>query len=427
LTGDAETIGGSDTARQRKALPWRTGWAILALLLAGTLLPVPKAIAETSAATARELARQPIRERHLDTSREEATSAPRREADQAIVDGWPLYRSRRGQQAFNEAMATLAATSSAAPPASRFAGCPDLACRLDLPRFDADGWLPPGRIWLSPTEYVLLVRSPRLAEGRSYRRHSPRRMRIFVFHEFLNSSRNTDPYDTISSHDGSVFVSFYMGKQGIDAAGLRYVAVIQAAPVDVVSVHATNLGSAGPGIEVAKNTTDELQQLQARAGILVAEMVKAAHPRLEVVNHRGDEGRPMLEAYDERREKLDEATAPRTLRLPFTPAEPSRLAGAAAALGDLIRRDGVSPGIPLHERALVASMAARAGTAPQPTQARVPAPVLVRSATPRPVASADNLPAPAPRLVEPVRPANGRLCTTGDASGRGIVCWRASN
>ena len=28
-------------------------------------------------------------------------------------------------------------------------------------------------------------------------------MRYFVLHEFHNSTRNTDPFDTISSHSGS--------------------------------------------------------------------------------------------------------------------------------------------------------------------------------------------------------------------------------
>src|SRR5690606_36467252 len=116
----------------------------------------------------------------------------------------------------------------------------------------------------------------------------------FVFHEFHNSSRNTDPYDTISSHRGRVFVPFYMSKVGVDDHGRRYVAIIQVAPYDVVSVHATNYGSAGPGVEVAKNMSDDLQPLQARAGIVLARIVKRAAPLLRVVNHRGREGLSML-------------------------------------------------------------------------------------------------------------------------------------
>src|SRR5262245_2833610 len=45
----------------------------------------------------------PIKSRNLDVLREEATQLPRGEEDQAVVDGWPLYRTRRGQEAFNDA------------------------------------------------------------------------------------------------------------------------------------------------------------------------------------------------------------------------------------------------------------------------------------------------------------------------------------
>ena len=44
-----------------------------------------------------------------------------------------------------------------------------------------------------------------------------------------------------------------MSKQWTDARGRRFVIVVQVAPHDVVSFHATDKGSAGPGMEVAKN------------------------------------------------------------------------------------------------------------------------------------------------------------------------------
>ena len=159
----------------------------------------------------------PVKDRNIDVSREGATKAPRSEDDQALVDGWPLYRTERGQAAFNDAMATLKATDHAAPASGAFKGCEGLQCNLSLPVLGADGWIPPGRLWVSPTEYVLFVHSPRLRDGQSYRRRASRDMRYFVFHEFHNSTRNTDPFDTISSHSGSVFVSFYMSKQWTDA------------------------------------------------------------------------------------------------------------------------------------------------------------------------------------------------------------------
>ena len=128
-------------------------------------------------------------------------------------------------------------------------------------------------------------------------------MRYFVFHEFHNSTLNTDPFDTISSHSGSVFVSFYMSKQWTDANGRRFVIVVQVAPHDVVSYHATDKGSAGPGMEVAKNYSEALEPLQGLAGILVATILKTAAPQLEVVNHGGTEGLPMLNEYERRLKK----------------------------------------------------------------------------------------------------------------------------
>lgn len=295
----------------------------------------------------------PIRERNLDVARDDANKLPRAEKDQALADGWPLYRNHRGQQAFNDAMATLKATDTAAPAAEAFKRCPRLECNLVLPALVSDGFIPAGRMWVSPTEYVLFVTSQRNAAGRPYARNSRRDMRYFVFHEFHNSSRNTDAYDTVASHRRSVFVPFYMTKQSTDAKGRSFVVVIQVAPHDVDSVHASNLGSAGPGIEVAKNSADELQPLQALAGILVASFVKKAAPQLKVVNHRGSEGQPMLDAYEERRKRLAGGRNGTRAMLPFIPASEQRLATATARLEELIQRPGLpaSP-TPVAERSL---------------------------------------------------------------------------
>jgi hypothetical protein len=102
----------------------------------------------------------------------------------------------------------------------------------------------------------VIAHSPRLRDGQSYRRRPAKAMKYFVFHEFHNSSRNTDVFDTISSHSGPVFVPLYLSKQATDARGNRFVSVVQVAPHTAVSIHATNHGSAGPGVEVAKNATD---------------------------------------------------------------------------------------------------------------------------------------------------------------------------
>jgi hypothetical protein len=313
---------------------------LLGAMLALPLAPInAEAVAPVAAATA-QTAAGPIKDRNVDAPRTQAAPSPRNEAGQAIVDGWPLYRTPRGQAAFNDTMATLRATEMPIPDAMPFRECRLLACKLALPGIGPDGWLPAGRIWISPKDYILLVHSPRLQEGDRYRRRSANSMRYFVFHEFQNSSNNTDPFDTISSHSGSVFVPLYMSKQRVDAYGMRFVAVIQVAPYDVVSVHAMNKGSAGPGMEVAKNTAEPLDPLQAAAGIVVANMITAATPRLAVVNHRGTEGLPMLQVYQRWLALARRRTGATPVTLPFVPAQPKSVATASADLSALILKPG---------------------------------------------------------------------------------------
>jgi hypothetical protein len=211
-------------------------------------------------------------------------------------------------------------------------------------------------------------------------------MRYFVFHEFHNSTRNTDPFDTISSHAGLVFVPFYMSKQWTDARGRRFVIVVQVAPHDVVSLHATDKGSAGPGMEVAKNMTEELEPLQGLAGIVVATIVKTAAPQLEVVNHGGNEGLPMLSEYERRLETLRARPRAPAVALPFVPAAVQRVATATARLEDLIVRRGASPLIPVAQRGIV------------PPREIPESPVAT-------LQSAFLPPASVPTLVEPIRPA----------------------
>lgn len=303
----------------------------------------------------------PIKSRNLDTSRTSAATMPRSEADQAVVGGWPVYRTPRGQQAFNDAMATLAATEATAPTAPTFARCPDLACPLVLPTIGADGWIPAGRLWVSPTEYVVIAHSPR--SRRADRRRSVMAMRHFVFHEFHNSSRNTDPYDTISSHSGAVFVPFYLSRTAHDARGRAFVVIVQVAPYDVVSVHASNLGSAGPGVEVARNAFDTVEPLQNTAGILLALMARAATPRLDVVNHRGNEGRPMLEAY---LRHVDRArrTGGTAFTVPFVPARADRVARVDGGLETLLAGRTPSRRLALAERRFTPPPAMPSAAAP---------------------------------------------------------------
>jgi len=329
---------GTGAKRQRAAFSLAVAW--LAAAVAGV---------SSDDAGAASLQRTPILSRHVDITREAATPSPNSEQDQAIVDGWPLYRTERGQEAFNHAMATMRATDSARPRPEHFAGCEDLHCNLALPRLTESGWIPAGRLWLAPDEYLLIVHSPRRNRYDPGSRRDRRTMRFFVFHEFHNSTGNTDVYDTISSHSRSVFVPFYLSKQRQDARGNRYVVLVQVAPHDVVSRHAANLGNAGPGIEVAKNVRDPLAPLQAKAGVLVAGIVKSAEPHLRIVNHRGSEGRPMLNAYMRRVAALRRARDAGPKRLPFVPAKEQRVASATGGLGQLIAGSAaVANGSPLQ-------------------------------------------------------------------------------
>ncbi len=321
----------------------RASVTVAAALVAPFITLVLCGVAATSApgtSWAAGLDALPILARHANRTREDAAQKPRSEKQQAVVQGWPLYRTNRGQDAFNQAMATLKATDVPPPPASAFAPCPDLTCKLALPRINADGWLSPGRLWLSPDTYVVIVKSPRPPRRRGYRRHSKRNMRVFVYHEFHNSTRNTDVYDTISAHRGSVFVSFYLSKPQRDAYGRQFVVLVQAAPHNVVSRHARNHGNRGPGVEVAKNFGDPLAPLQSKAGVLLGAMVAAREPQLRMVHHRGSEGRAMRRAYEAWRTGLKGANGRTTLRLPFTPATSALMANAKAPLAELIQVEG---------------------------------------------------------------------------------------
>jgi hypothetical protein len=286
--------------------------------------------------------------RHLNSSRERAASQPRREEDQALVNGWPLYRTERGQTVFNVAMATLAATDVEAPSPSLFKACDGLMCNLTLPAIDSDGWMMPGRLWTSPSTYVLVVRSPR---QRDFRRRSIMNMRYFVMHEFHNSSRNTDVFDTISSHSGAVFVPLYLSKTLQDARGRSFVILVQVAPIDVVSVHASNLGSEGPGVEIALNSGDTLEPLQGLGAMLAVKMAKSFVPRLAVVNHRGEEGRSALRTYDAHARVA--AAAGSRFVVPFTPAAAQRVAMATGRLDTLMIRRGASAPLAVAKRAFV--------------------------------------------------------------------------
>lgn len=340
--------------------------------------------------------------RNLTTSRASAAQEPLSEQDQAMASGWPLYRTDRSQRAFNAAMATLKATDGKPPSSQVFEGCANLMCPLELPGIDEEGWLPAGRFWVSASQYVLIVHSPRLEEGKAYRRRTFERMQYFILHEFENSNGNTDPYDTISSHSGSVFVPLYMSKEETDTKARHFVVVVQVAPYDVVSIHAMNHDSNGPGMEVAKNRSDELDPMQGFAGILVAALIKAKAPHLTVDNHRDSEGLPMLRIYQRRAAWLKEHPGMATRALPYVPASKERMAAAVGGLAELITRPGLAP-------ALLA-----AAPPPEESEAEVPAPIAAVRPDPiaRMLSAMDAL-----TLVSPITPAARPGCDAGAASG----------
>ncbi len=310
----------------------------VAVQLAATALIVISNVAATTFAIAAPLNIVPILQRHIALGRHAAAEAPHSEREQAIVDGWPLYRTERGQEVFNQAMATLRVTAGPSPRDSYFRGCEELLCQLQLPNVSVNGWLPSGRLWLSPSEYVLFVRSPRSQSHSGYRRRPKNQMRVFVFHEFRNSTRNTDIYDTISAHHGSVFTPFYLSKPQRDSVGRTFVTLVQVAPYDVDSRHAANHGSRGPGIEVAKNSGEPLAAIQAKAGFVITTIMKHVEPQLHLVHHHGTEGLAMLRAYWRWRNSLRN----RVIRLPFEMATSAELASATGSFFDLVDTPGKS-------------------------------------------------------------------------------------
>ena len=161
-------------------------------------------------------------------------------------------------------------------------------------------------------------------------------MRYFVFHEFHNSTGNTDPYDNVSLQNRRVFVTYYLSKTFRDAQGRRIVVLIQVALYDVRSMHASNRNSAGPGIEVVKNRSGRLLSLLAKAGIVIATMIKRSAPQLRVVHHRRSEGRPMLRAFFERVRTFFTVGKRTRITLPFQVAHPRKIRTAKADLVSLI-------------------------------------------------------------------------------------------
>lgn len=88
----------------------------------------------------------------------------------------------------------------------------------------------------------------------------------------------------------------------------------------------------------------------------------------------------MLKAYERRLEALKARATASEVILPFVPATPAKLATASAHLGDLIARPGVSPTIPVAERAVVPRRpVVQAAAPPRPPVAK---PAVARSISP---------------------------------------------
>jgi hypothetical protein len=186
-----------------------------------------------------------------------------------------------------------------------------------------------------------------------------------------------------------------------DAHGRAFVMVVQVAPIDVVSVHASNMGSEGPGIEIALNTGDTMDPLQGVGAMLAATMAKAAVPRLTVVNHRGEEGRAALRAYETHRR----AAGGTRLTVPFTPAAAPQVASATGRLDALLAPLNGSAPIAVARRSFVPPKG-------EPTDPGIDIPPLAMAAVPvprvsflgnRPEPSAGGVSAVEPKLIAPPR------------------------
>ncbi|HSR82249.1 MAG TPA: hypothetical protein VLL28_15865, partial [Hyphomicrobiaceae bacterium] len=136
----------------------------------------------------------------------------------------------------------------------------------------------------------------------------------------------------------------------------------------------------------------------------VARILKTAAPQLEIVNHGGNEGLPMLRQYERWLSALKAHAPAPAVVLPFVAAHSERMAAAGGRLEDLIVRRGASPLIPIADRGVVPATALSA-SAPLTAQSALfavgPEPTLIGPIRPavRPDSGA------LPRLVEPIRPA----------------------
>ena len=191
---------------------------------------------------------------------------------------------------------------------------------------------------------MLIVHSPRLRDGASYRRRSQRDMRYFV----LRVPQQHAQHRPLRHHlrpQRQRFVPLYMASsRRRPRPPLRHRRAGRPLRRRQPACH--DKGSAGAGVEVAKDTSDELQPLQALGRASCHHHRQGRSPQLAVVHHRGVEGLPMLNALQRRLAILREQPEDPRRPLPFMPAHPERVARANASLHDLItspRRLGRNP------------------------------------------------------------------------------------
>jgi hypothetical protein len=134
-------------------------------------------------------------------------------------------------------------------------------------------------------------------------------------------------------------------------------------------------------------------------------MLKTAAPQLQIVNHAGNEGLPMLAQYDRRLELLQQNPGAPAVTLPFLPASAQRMAAASARLEDLVMRRAGSAPIPVADRAVVPRRPVAASASP-PMRAASFAPdaepVLVAPLQPAPRPASTREPTPAARVLPPI-------------------------
>lgn len=198
-----------------------------------------------------------------------------------------------------------AGVSYAKPPA----GVDDVLNTRTGVTFDKDGWLPEGEL----VPGVRIVREE--WAGRPHKGRLRDDNSIFVFHETQvigskgepidDARRIIDSWKSATGGRRGVYTPLMVSKTQIDREGKPYVEVIQIAPIQEYSAHASRLGNQnGSGVEVAMQQGDIPEPMQVKAAAAIADAVKGWKPDIRFVNHQDPEGLAMKNVIAAREARL---------------------------------------------------------------------------------------------------------------------------